>query len=87
MELTAPKKDDAIAITITSSFLGAVVIPRDETVTLGQVVVAGVAGSIGAAVIFAVIDRFTRHPVRIFWGASAVGLLLSFAPIALAGTT
>jgi len=46
-----------------------------------------VAGSIGAAVIFVVIDRFTRHPVRIFWGASAVGLLLSFAPIALAGTT
>ena len=36
MELTAPKKDDAIVITIASSFLGAVVIPRDETVTSGR---------------------------------------------------
>ena len=78
---------NAIVLAIASSFLGAVVIPPDETVTLDQVVVASVAGSIGAAVIFALIDRFTRHPVRIFWGASAVSPLLSFAPIALAGTT
>ena len=63
------------------------VIPPDETVSLGQVVVASVVGSIGAAVIFAVIGRFKRHPVRIFWGAAAVGLLLSFVPIALAGAT
>ena len=78
---------NAIVLAIASSFLGAVVIPPDETVTLGQVVAASVAGSIGAAIIFAVIDRFTRYPVRIFWGASAVRLLFSFAPIALAGTT
>ncbi len=78
---------NAIVLGVASSFLGAVVIPPDETVTLGQVVVASVAGSIGAAVVFAAIDRFTGHPVRIFWGAAAVGLLLSFAPIALAGAT
>ena len=78
---------NAIVLAIASSFLGAVVIPPDETVTLGQVVVASVAGSLGAAVAFAVIDRFTRHPERIFWGAAAVGLLLSFAPIALVGAT
>jgi len=78
---------NAVVLAIASSFLGAVVIPPDVTVTLGQVVVASVFGSIGVAVIFAVIQRFTWHPVRIFWGVAAVGLLLSFVPIALAGAT
>jgi Family of unknown function (DUF6069) len=76
---------NAIVLAVASSLLGAVVIPPGETVTLGQVVGASVVGSIGAAVIFAVIGRFTRRPVRIFWGVAAVGLLLSFVPIALAG--
>jgi hypothetical protein len=48
---------------------------------------ASVAGAVGAAVIFAVIGRFTRRPIRLFWGIAAVGLLLSFLPIALAGAT
>ena len=79
---------NAMVLTIASSLLGAVIIPPDETVTLGQVVVASVAGSIGAAVVFAaVIGGFTRRPVRVFWGIAAVGLLLSFIPIALAGAT
>jgi hypothetical protein len=46
-----------------------------------------VAGAVGAAVIFAVIGWFTRRPIRAFWGIAAVGLLLSFLPIALAGVT
>ena len=66
---------NAIVLAVASSLLGAVVIPPGETVTLGQVVGASVVGSIGAAVIFAVIGRFTRRPVRIFWGIAAVGLL------------
>ena len=78
---------NAIVLAVASSLLGTVVIPPDETVTLGQVAGASVVGSVGAAVIFAVIGRFTRRPVRIFWGAAAVGLLLSFVPIALAGAT
>src|SRR5215203_4255645 len=65
----------AIEHAVASSLLGVVVIPPDETVTLDQVVGASVVGSIGAAVIFALIGRFTRRPVRIFWGAAAVGLL------------
>lgn len=76
---------NAVVLAIASSLLGAVVIPPDEAVALGQVVAASVAGSLGAAVTFAVIDRFTRHPARIFRGVAAAGLLLSFAPIALAG--
>ena len=76
---------NAMVLTIASSLLGAVVIPPGETVTLGQVLAASVAGSIGAAVVFAVVSRFARRPVRVFWGIAAVGLLLSFVPIALAG--
>jgi len=78
---------NAVVLTIASSLSGAVVIAPHETVTLVQVAGASVAGSIGAAVVFALIDRFTRHPVRIFWGVAAGGLLLSFVPIALAGAT
>ena len=78
---------NALVLAIASSLLGTVVIPPDETVTFGQVVAASVAGTVGAVVIFAVISRFTRRPVRIFMGVTAVGLLLSFLPIALAGAT
>jgi Family of unknown function (DUF6069) len=76
---------NALVLAIASSFLGAVVIPPDGTVTFGQVVGASVAGAVGAAAIFAVIGRFTRRPIRIFWGVAAVGLFFSFLPIALAG--
>ena len=79
--------DNALVVAIASSLLGAVVIPPDETVTFGQVAGASVAGAVGAVVIFAVISRFTRRPVPIFMGLAAVGLLLSFLPIALAGAT
>ncbi len=78
---------NALVLALASSLFGPVVIPPDETVGFGQVVAASVAGAVGAAVIFAVIDRFTRRLVRVFWGIAAVGLLLSFLPIALAGVT
>ena len=78
---------NALVLAIATSFFGAVVIPQDGVVTFGQVVGASVAGAVGAAAIFAVIGRFTRCPIRIFWGVAAVGLLLSFIPIALAGAT
>ena len=76
---------NALVLAIASSLMGAVVIPPDETVTLGQVLVASVAGSVGAAVVFAVVGRFTQRPVRVFLGLAAAGLLLSFIPIAVAG--
>ena len=78
---------NALVLAIVSSLLGAVVIPPGGTVTFGQVVGASVAGAVGAAAIFAVIGQFTRRPSRIFWGVAAVGLLLSFLLIALAGAT
>jgi Family of unknown function (DUF6069) len=78
---------NALVFAIATSFLGAVVIPPDGLVTFGQVVGASVAGAVGAVAIFAVIGRFTRRPIRIFWGVATVGLLLSFLPIALAGAT
>ena len=67
---------NALVLAIASSLLGTVVIPPDETVTFGQVAGASVAGAVGAVVIFAVISRFTRRPIRIFMGVAAVGLLL-----------
>lgn len=78
---------NALVLAISSSLIGVVVIPPDGVVTFGQVVGASVAGTVGAAAIFAVIGRFTRRPIRIFWGVATVGLLLSFLPIALAGVT
>jgi hypothetical protein len=78
---------NALVLALASSHFGPVVIPPEETVTFGQVVAASAAGAVGAAVIFALIGRFTRRPIRLFWGIAAVGLLLSFLPIALAGVT
>src|SRR5215208_83100 len=78
---------NALVLAIASSLFGAIVIPPDGTVTFGEVVGASVAGAVGAAAIFALTGRFTRRPIRIFWGVAAVGLLLSFVPIALAGAT
>ena len=78
---------NALVLAVASSLFGPVVIPPDEAVTSGQVMGTSVAGAVGAAVIFAVIGWFTRRPVRAFWGIAAVGLLLSFLTIALAGVT
>jgi Family of unknown function (DUF6069) len=70
-----------------SSLFGPVIIPPDEAVTIGPVMGASTAGAVGAAVVFAAIGRFTRRTIVVFWGIAAVGLLLSFIPIALAGAT
>jgi hypothetical protein len=78
---------NTLVLAIASSLLGAVVILPDGIVTFGRVVGTSVAGAVGTAAIFAVIGRFTRRPIRIFWGVATVGLLLSFLPIALAGAT
>lgn len=78
---------NALVLALASSLFGPVVIPPDEAVTFGQVTAASVAGAVGAAAIFAVIGRFARRPIRAFWGVAAIGLLLSFLPIALAGAT
>jgi nitrate/nitrite transporter NarK len=77
----------ALVLVLASSLFGPVVIPPDEAITIAQVVGASVVGSIGAAAVFAVIGRFTRRRIRIFWGIAAAGLLLSFILIVLAGAT
>jgi hypothetical protein len=78
---------NALMFAIATFFFGAIVIPPVGTVTLCQVVGASVAGGVGAAAIFAFTGRFTRRPIRVFWGVAVVGLVLSFAPIALVGAT
>jgi Family of unknown function (DUF6069) len=78
---------NALVLALASSLFGPVIISPNEAVTFGQVTAASVAGAVGAAAIFAVIGRFARRPIRAFWGVAAIGLLLSFLPIALAGAT
>src|SRR5918998_5827975 len=78
---------NALVLTLASSVVGEVVIPPGGTVTFGQVAGASVAGAVGAVVVFAVISRFTRRPIRVFLGVATAGLLLSFLPIALTGAT
>jgi hypothetical protein len=78
---------NALVLALSSSLFGPVIIPPDETVTIGHVTGASAAGALGAAVVFASVVRFTRRSIFVFWGIAAVGLLLSFIPIALAGAT
>jgi hypothetical protein len=78
---------NALVLALSSSLFGPVIIPPDETVTIGHVTGASAAGALGAAVVFASVVRFTRRSIFVFWGIATVGLLLSFIPIALAGAT
>ena len=78
---------NSLVLATASSLFGAIVISPHGMVTLGQVVGASVAGTVGAVAIFALTGRFTRRPIRIFWGVAAVGLVLSFVPIGLVGAT
>lgn len=77
----------AIVLAMASSLFGPVVTAPDQAVTISQVVGASAGGAVGAAALFAVIVRFARRPIVVFWGVAAVGLLLSFVPIAVAGAT
>ena len=76
---------NALVLVIWSSLFGAVVVPPDETLTLGPVVAASAIGAIGAAVVFVIIGRFSRRPVRVFRITALVVLLLSLVPIPLQG--
>ena len=78
---------NALVFAISSSLFGPVVIPPGEAITIGQVTGASAAGAIGAAVAFAAVGRLARRSILVFWGIAAVGLLLSFIPIALVGAT
>ena len=76
---------NALVLVIASSLFGAVVVPPDETLTLGPVVVASAIGAVGAAVVFGAIGRFSRRPIRVFRVIALVVLLLSLVPIPLQG--
>jgi hypothetical protein len=78
---------NALVLEIASSVFGPVVIPPDETMTIGRVVVASAGGAVGAVVLFAASRRYARRPIRVFQGVAAAGLLLSFIPIVMAGAT
>jgi len=78
---------NVVVFAVASSLWGTVVVAAHVAVTPVQVVGASVAGSVGAVLVFVVIERFARRPVRIFRGVAVGGLLLSFVPIVLAGAT
>lgn len=55
-------------------------------ITVGAVVVASVVGTLGAAIVFAVIGLFARRPVRSFRIISVVALVVSLvAPATIPG--
>ena len=76
---------NALVLVGASSLFGDVVVPPDEVLTLGPVVIASAIGAVGAAVVFGVIGRFSRRPIRIFRVVALVVLLLSLVPIPLQG--
>jgi hypothetical protein len=54
-------------------------IPPDfQPLTLGPVVISSMVGVLGATVVFAIVVRFARRPVRLFRMIAVVVLLLSF---------
>ena len=50
----------------------------ESPLTVAPVAISSVVGTIGAAVVFAVIGLFARHPVRLFRIVATVVLVLSF---------
>lgn len=50
-----------------------------ESLGLSFVIVGSVFGAIGAAIAFAIIERFASRPVRLFRIVAVVALILSFA--------
>ena len=76
---------NALVLVGASFLFGAVVVPPDEVLTLGPVVIASAIGAVGAAVVFGIIGRFSRRPVRVFRVTALVVLLLSLVPIPLQG--
>jgi hypothetical protein len=54
-------------------------IPPDfQPLTLGPVIVSSIVGALGATIVFAVLGRFARRPIRLFRIIAVVVLLLSF---------
>lgn len=64
-----------------------VLVPNAGTpLTVGMVISVCVTAAVGAALVFALIARFTRRPVRVFGVVAAVVLVLSFAtPFSIPG--
>jgi hypothetical protein len=52
----------------------------ESPLTIGMVVATSVVGAVGATVVFALVGRFSRHPIRTFRIVAAVVLALSFIP-------
>ena len=52
--------------------------PDFQPLTLGPVVVSSVVGALGATLVFAVVGRFARRPIRLFRIIAVVVLVLSF---------
>src|SRR5829696_5317010 len=66
-----------LVLAISSSLFGPVVIPPNEAVTFREDMAASVTGAVGAAVLFAAIDRSTRRTIFVFWGIAALALLVA----------
>ncbi len=52
----------------------------ESPLTVGMVVATSVVGAVGATVVFALVGRFSRRPIRTFRIVAAVVLALSFIP-------
>lgn len=60
----------------------------ESPITVGTVVLASAVGAVGAAVVFAVIGRFARRPVRLLVIVATVVLVLSlFSPATIPGAS
>ena len=65
-------------LVIATGLFDIIVVPPDEPLTLGPVVIASVAGAADAAIA----GQLTRRPIHAFLIIAGAALLLSFLPIA-----
>ncbi len=54
------------------------ILPDFQPLTSGPVVVSSIVGALGATIVFAIVGRFARRPIRLFCIIAVMILLLSF---------
>lgn len=61
--------------------------PEFEPLRVGPPIGASIVSALAATVVFAVLVRFTKRPVRNFWITSLVAFVVTFAPLVNVATS
>ena len=77
-----------LVATTAGAMLQDVVVNGQALITLPMVVTMSVVGTVAGTVVYTLVGRFARRPVRVFRVVAAVALVLSFAgPLTIPGAS